>query len=366
MDTIEIESLEQFDAARAASPQLRGMLVQSVDLSEREKELLSSKPRGAVFLGCSLTARSESYLQRGGALIFPRLPDLPFDPYRALLYSPTELYEGLAEAYTRTPDATIYAWTRTLSHPPGLRSTLAMSLHDHSVGDALDEALADVSAELTVGVMGGHALLRTDPLYREAAVLGSRLAEAGRTVLTGGGPGAMEAANLGAYVAGHPELLNEALLGLAAVPTFKGDHGIDGWATTAQAVLTAHPDGVASYGIPTWFYGHEPPNLFATQIAKYFSNALREDTLLTRCRGGIVYLPGAAGTVQEIFQAVTENYYATDPARLAPLVLVGHKQWTTRLPAWPLLQRLAAGRPMESTVHLVDTVAEAEAVLLSR
>ena len=67
-----------------------------------------------------------------------------------------------------------------------------------------------------------------------------------------------------------------------------------------------------SLSIPTWFYGHEPTNVFATDIAKYFSNALREDTLLNRCRGGVVYLPGQAGTVQEIFQAVTENFYAAD------------------------------------------------------
>jgi predicted Rossmann-fold nucleotide-binding protein len=173
----------------------------------------------------------------------------------------------------------------------------------------------------------------------------------------------MEAANLGAYLAGRPDTLPDALAMLTTAPSFKAA-GIDAWAATAQSVREAHPDGRAGFGIPTWFYGHEPPNLFANQIAKYFSNALREDTLLARCRGGIVYLPGAAGTVQEIFQAVTEIYYATDPARLAPLVLVGRDQWTTKLPAWPLLRRLAKGRPMESMIHLVDTVAEAESVLL--
>ena len=43
--------------------------------------------------------------------------------------------------------------------------------------------------------------------------------------------------------------------------------------------------------------------------------------MLARCRGGIIYLPGAAGTVQEVFQAVTENYYAADAALIAPMVL---------------------------------------------
>ncbi len=366
METREIESLAQFDALRATSPRLRGMLVQSLDLTGREKALLTSKPRGAVFLGCLFTPRAESYLRRRGALIFPRLPELPFDPYRSTLYTAGELYEDLTQGYAATVDAKVYGWTRAQSHPPALTATLAMSLHDHSIGDALDEALADVSPRLTVGVMGGHALLRTDPLYREAAVLGSRLTEAGLTVLTGGGPGAMEAANLGAYVSGHPGLLDAALATLAPAPSFKGSVGIDAWATTAGAVLRDHPEGRRNLGIPTWFYGHEPPNLFATSIAKYFSNALREDTLLTRCRGGIVYLPGAAGTVQEIFQAVTENYYATDPERLAPMVLVGREHWTASLPAWPLLRGLAHGRAMESAIYLVDSVAEAESVLLSR
>ena len=59
--------------------------------------------------------------------------------------------------------------------------------------------------------MGGHALLRTDSTYRAAVELGARLTEAGRTVLTGGGPGAMEAANLGAYLSPWPDALDEAL-----------------------------------------------------------------------------------------------------------------------------------------------------------
>lgn len=365
METVEIESLAEFDQVRAASASLRGLLVQSVDLTGRDEALLSSIPRGAIFLGCALTPRVEEHLLRHGALVFPRLPDLGFDPYRPGLYSPAELYAGLSDGYARTLDAAVYAWTRAQHHPPGLTATLATSLHDDSIGDALDEALDGVSPQLTVGVMGGHALLRTDATYRQAAVLGSRLTEAGRTVITGGGPGAMEAANLGAYVAGHPDVLDDALARLAVAPTFKSPVGIDAWALSAQQVLSVHPAGRASFGIPTWFYGHEPPNLFATHIAKYFSNALREDVLLARCRGGLVYLPGAAGTVQEIFQAVTEVYYATDPARLAPLVLVGREQWTVTLPAWPLLRRLAAGRAMETMIHLVDSVEEAERVLLS-
>ena len=91
-------------------------------------------------------------------------------------------------------------------------------------------------------------------------------------------------------------------------------------------------DAGRSISIPTWFYGHEPTNVFATDIAKYFSNALREDTLLHRCEGGVVFLPGQAGTVQEIFQAVTENFYAADASLIAPLILVGRQYWTIPIP----------------------------------
>ena len=47
-----------------------------------------------------------------------------------------------------------------------------------------------------------------------------------------------------------------------------------------------------SLGIPTWFYGHEPPNVFCDVIAKYFSNAIREEGLLARSTAGIVVLDG--------------------------------------------------------------------------
>jgi predicted Rossmann-fold nucleotide-binding protein len=71
-----------------------------------------------------------------------------------------------------------------------------------------------------------------------------------------------------------------------------------------------------------------------------------------------VFLPGVAGTVQEVFQDACENYYAA-PESVAPMVLVGRSYWTRTLPAWPLLQSLARGRAMEAHVHLVDTVDEA-------
>lgn len=355
--TVEIESLDDWDSARARTDRLSGWFVQSVDLSDRSASVRATQPSGGVFLGCTFAPDDEHYLRAAGALVFPTLPDLPFNPYRSTLYSAHDLYGDAG--YQQSLDGRSYSWFR---EPHDLAATLAMSLHDHAVSDALDEATEHLDPSRVVGVMGGHAMQRGEPAYAGAALLGRDLTRAGRTVLTGGGPGAMEAANLGAWLARHDDAaVEQACALLADVPSFRPD--IDAWVSRAFEVRERWPDGADSIGIPTWFYGHEPPNVFGTEIAKYFANALREDTLLHRCRGGIIYLDGAAGTVQEIFQAVTENYYAADPALIAPLVLVGVEHWTDRLPAWPLLSSLAAGRPMESSIHLVDSVAEALDVL---
>jgi predicted Rossmann-fold nucleotide-binding protein len=216
-----------------------------------------------------------------------------------------------------------------------------------------------VKGRSIVGVMGGHAVERGQPEYAGAARLGRLLAQRA-TVATGGGPGAMEATNLGARLSGSPDdTLHEALTRLAAAPSFRPS--VDAWLTAARDVLSSYPDAVDSLGVPTWHYGHEPPNPFATAIAKYFRNALREAILLLICDAGIVFLPGAGGTVQEIFQDACENYYAEE-GDVARMVLVGRRYWTEHLPAWPLLASLAKGRPMEARIHLVDTVEEAAAL----
>lgn len=357
----EIETLAEFDEHIGHTDSLRGWFLQSVDLTDRVAELARVDVAGSVFLGCRLDEQTERELPGRGALLFPQLPDVPFDPYRGTLYTAEELYDQ--PRYADSVDARVYAWSRAEGAVPPIPDTLATALHDHAISDALDELELDPAK--VVGVMGGHALRRDDPAYAAAARLGQRLAEAGYVVLTGGGPGAMEAANLGAWFAGRGDALDEAIAELATAPSFSPD--IDAWAEIALAVRRRWPatDGVLSIGIPTWFYGHEPPNVFCTHIAKYFANALREDTLLQRCRGGIVYLPGAAGTVQEIFQAATGNYYAADDTLVAPMVLVGREHWTEKLPAWPLLQALGAGREMGRRLHLVDAAGDVMALLVN-
>ncbi len=353
---------------------MHGWHLQSLDLRGRTPVLARMEAAGAVFLGCSFAAGTESDLRSRGALIFPFLPGIPFDPYRGRLYTGAELYAGVkTTTYEQTLDARVYQWTLRAGAHPGLDATLATAMHDHAIGDALDELLGNtlpdsssahsgqLSGRKLVGVMGGHAAVRGSAEFDDAARLGRLLARSGFVVTTGGGPGAMEAANLGAYLAARDEGdLDDALQSLAAVPGFRPS--VSTWAAAALAVVDRFPGGTANLGIPTWFYGHEPPNVFATGIAKFFANSIREAVLLNRCTGGIVFLPGAAGTVQEIFQDACENYYAA-PEAVAPMILVGQEYWENTFPVWPLLQRLAKGRAMESHLHLVETLDDALAVL---
>jgi predicted Rossmann-fold nucleotide-binding protein len=171
----------------------------------------------------------------------------------------------------------------------------------------------------------------------------------------------MEAANLGAYAAPFEDaMLDEACELLATAPSFTPS--ISDWARAAFEVRARYPRGGRSVGIPTWFYGHEPPNAFASHIAKYFANATREDGLLARSNAGVVFLPGAAGTVQEIFDNATPNYYESR-GEPTPMVLVNRAHWTEKLPTWPLLQALARERSMEARIALVDRIEDAPAAL---
>ncbi|WP_329036205.1 LOG family protein [Streptomyces sp. NBC_01725] len=354
----EIESLDEFDQVILGGT-LSGFRVQSVDLTGRTLALLSTDTSETVFLGCPMAPDAAAKIRADGALVFPPVPHLPFDPYRGLLYSPEQLFEGLDEGgYEATPDALAYEWFQRTKADGDILSSMLRSVHDDAISDALDELL--VGARV-VGVMGGHAMARGTDAYAGAARLGRDLARAGLTVATGGGPGAMEAANLGAYAAPHPDdMLDEALEILAKTPSFSPS--ISDWARAAFEVRGRWPGGDGSVGIPTWFYGHEPPNAFAGHIAKYFANATREDGLLARCNAGVIFLPGAAGTVQEVFDNATPNYYESR-GEPTPMVLVDRAHWTERLPAWPLLTSLARERSMESRIALVDSVAEAPEAL---
>ncbi len=294
-----------------------------------------------IFLGCSLPEEMHRRLDKD-CYLFPKM-DMPYNMFRAHLYSPTELYDGFSpaipESYSLCYDARVYAhYKRKGRQAKDIAETLARTLHDHSVSDALYDMLATYNEHNVVAVMGGHSLPRTDATYRCVAVIGKHLTERGKIIVTGGGPGAMEAAHLGAWLAGRPDAaVDEAIAILSSSPSYKDS----GWLASAFEVMEhlPHVGEYRSIGIPTWFYGHEPATPFATHIAKYFDNSIREDGLLAIAKGGVIYSPGSAGTMQEIFQDAAQNHYLTC-GYASPMVFLGSEYWTEKFPIHSMLKDL--------------------------
>jgi predicted Rossmann-fold nucleotide-binding protein len=397
--TDEVETRADFDR-RLATGDLAGLTVQGLRLDLDPPDLTGVPVTGTLFVGCRFASRDVGAdLVRRGANVVPPFSGLPYPTQPSHLYAPEDLADGFAgEGFAGMYDTRVYEHFRAHGGAlPDVREALGQRLHDHGVDNALADAtrtwLATHGPQSVVGIMGGHAVPRGSAPYRMAAVLGWELARADRLVVTGGGPGVMEAANLGAYLSLRPaEDLTAAIDLLAEAPDFTdhdrytaaalrvrevygrpvapppngGDpaarHHADSAALATGELNWARAGGLA---IPTWLYGHEPANLFAGRIAKYFSNAIREDTILRLARGGIVFAPGRAGTVQEVFQAATKTYYGTDGASGA-YVFLDSAYWTRELPVESLLRPLLAASPfgdLSSTVHLTDDVREAVRVL---
>ena len=232
---------------------------------------------GALFLGCEFAEDDELAVCKRGGIVFPAVPDVPVDTYRTALYTANELYALRRRTATHwTPGSTP---GRAARDP---ERALAQALHDH----AIDEALADWIERTPPGRRDGRARHRARPArLRRGGPARPPARRRTRRVATGGGPGAMEAANLGAWLSGRDADEVDEARGAAGrgagVPPSVGP-----WARAAFAVREQWPDGGDSLGIPTWHYGHEPPNAFASAIAKYFHNATREAILLAGVRRG--------------------------------------------------------------------------------
>ena len=323
--------------------------------------------RDCIFLGCKLP--KEVQLSLGpGCLVFPRMK-LVYNTFRNSLYTGESLYKGYDPAddssFQTCYDTQVYQdYIRRGKEARDIVDTLGRSMHDHSIGDAMGDFLAGYDERKVVAVMGGHALKRTDPSFRAVAVISKELTERGYLMCSGGGPGAMEATHFGAWMAGYAEAeLDDALATLQVAPTFRDE----GWLRTAFEVRAKYPrqDPYYSLGIPTWFYGHEPATPFASWIAKYFQNSVREDILLTIAKGGIIYSPGSAGTIQEIFQDAAQNHYETF-GFASPMVFLGRKFFSEEIPVYPFLQdMMAQGRYKNLILSLVDTPDEAVAAIES-
>ena len=366
----EIESRAELDF-HLASGTLSGLTVLGLYLDEDPPDLTTVDVRDAMFVGCRFAdnAAAADVVARGGSVV-PALPEVPYPTTPSRLYSGEDLAAGFDQGgFEAMYDTVVFRHFTVHGGPlPDVREALAQRLHDAGIDGALGAVLtgwaAAHGARAVIGVMGGHQVRRGEPAYRMAADLAQQLTRAGRLVATGGGPGVMEAANLGAYLGQEtPAELSATIDRLAGAPDFR-DH--QPYTAAALAERARHPDATGGgLAIPTWLYGHEPANLFAGSIAKYFSNAIREDTLLRAARGGIVFAPGWAGTVQEVFQAATKAFYRTD-GDSGPLVFLDRAFWTDSVPVRSLLAPLLAGSPhgdMRDLIHITDEVSDAVAVL---
>ena len=351
-----VRELDSVEALCRSGGHLSHAVVQGLDLRVVNLDWEAVRCEGTVFLGCRFPEGvTVGNLIERGATVFPGFPDLPYNPYRPNLYSRAELMEGWTPESDESVDKRIYEHFLAAGRDtPGVLEALAQRLHDHAIEDAQGDLLqgrADRSgAKKVVGVMGGHGTPRTDRYYRKVAGIARRLTRDGYFVTTGGGPGIMEAANLGAYLAdGSEDDLDEALCVLARAPIYTDE----GYMQCGREVLDAFPSGCPSLAVPTWFYGHEPSNQFSVHIAKYFSNSLREDGLLAIATHGIVFAPGSAGTTQEVFQDATQNHYVTFGV-VSPMVFLGVEHFGERTGIFGCLQRQAAGKAYAEALLLTD------------
>ncbi|MGB7537034.1 MAG: hypothetical protein WBM17_00700 [Anaerolineales bacterium] len=297
---------------------------------------------------------------------------LPFESVPQRLYTREILFHGFRGddpgSYVETTDFAIYRHYvmhgGAASSDPYIR--MMQALHDNAITQS---AAAFIAVRRVAAIMGDHKMARDSAAYRSIARLARRLTRGGILVCTGGGPGAMEAGHLGASLASAQDAqLEAALAALATQPRVPAlmaivdPNGVvdlklaaeaHAWFKPAFEIAASLRDPSPSLAFPTWHYGHEPSTPFATHIAKYFQNSIREDGLLALARHGIIYFEGKAGTLQEIFQDGAQNYYRSF-GLFSPMVLVGSDYWNKTIPVVPLLEKLFAPEEFSRYVLVTD------------
>ena len=355
-----ITQISSFQKLLQNGHSLRNCTLQALDFTPLNLPWENFTIDNTLFLGCKMSLEEELILRRKGAYIFDAPANLPYDPFRTKLYNWRELVK---EQDDKSADLTIYEHFSNKRYNPTINEALWQRIHDHAVDDALRQLLDFDANGMTkrrcVAFMGGHSVSRTDPYFRKTVETAKLLGEHGYFIASGGGPGIMEAANLGAYLADYPhKAVDEALTLLSAGPLYTDKL----YHAAALEVLEKFPEGKENLAIPTWFYGHEPSNLFASHIAKYFSNSIREDTLLAVALYGIVYAPGSAGTTQEIFMDAAQNHYATFNY-YSPMIFLGRHRYEVETMIYPLLRQLSYGKTYHDLLYLTDEPAEVLAFL---
>ncbi|WP_244242390.1 TIGR00730 family Rossman fold protein [Nocardioides seonyuensis] len=182
-------------------------------------------------------------------------------------------------------------------------------------------ALAELGP--AIAVFGSARTAVDNPFYALAEEVGAKLARAGFAVITGGGPGAMEAANKGASEAGG------ASIGLGIELPFEA--GLNAW---------------VDKGINFRYF-------FARK------------TMFVKYSQGFVVLPGGVGTLDELFEALT--LVQTQKVTSFPIVLLGSAYWSGLID-WLRDTVLAQGKISQDDVEMLqvtDDVDEAVAIMVA-
>ena len=180
-------------------------------------------------------------------------------------------------------------------------------------------ALAELGP--AIACFGSARTKPDDPTYARGEEVGRKLTAAGFAVITGGGPGAMEAVNKGASEAGGISV------GLGIELPFES--GLNQW----------------------------------VDIGINFRYFFARKTMFVKYSQGFVVLPGGLGTLDELFEALT--LVQTQKVTSFPIVLLGVDYWQGLLD-WLRDTALTHGTISQSDLdmlHLTDDVDEAVALM---
>ena len=365
---LELRKRSEFLKWLKSRPENHPAAIQDLDLSKHAAAIQKHRFPDSIFLGCEIPIKVAGHIVNSGGVVIPDLSGFLFSVHRSKLYSVDELFAGFCDSQPRSYQST-YDWKVYYQYfcehgevPKTINVSLARRLHDHSITEALYD---EIEGRKVVAMMGGHGMERNDPFYAKVAHISRRLTQEGFLMVSGGGPGAMEATHLGAYFANRTEKEMRCAIEMIKPRPHGASPGKEyadpDWLHRAWSVIETFPlptkradlESTKSIGIPTWHYGHEPPAPFATHIAKYFANSVREDGLLAIANHGVIFAPGSAGTTQEIFQDAAQNHYGSQGI-FSPMILFGEDHWTKRRPVWPLISAVAKGKEYGELLALTD------------
>ncbi len=209
-----------------------------------------------------------------------------------------------------------------MSNPPQAGESVDERLHVDRIADEFFDGF-DVVADIArpaVSIFGSARLRPDHPAYRAAVEVGRLFAGAGFAVVTGGGPGLMEAANRG-----------------------------------------AREGGGTSIGFNIELPHEQRPNDYL-DVSLTFRHFYVRKTMFVRAADGFVILPGGYGTLDELFEALT--LIQTDKVIDFPVVLLGSGYWRGLLD-WLRERALAEGTISGADLEIVSVTDEpAEAVRL--